>query len=107
MRTHAHVDSYIQRLKESGLCRFPFTSLEANANWLMTLALAAGLARWFQSLCLEGSWKEARPKVLRWEIFNVPGRLVNRSRGRIVRMLDGWPTANVRLGAYTRIALPT
>lgn len=105
MRAHAHVESHIQRLKESGLCRFPFTNFEANANWLMTVALSADLVRWFQLLCLNGSWKEARPKALRWEIFHAPGRLVYRSRRRIVRLLDGWPTAEVLLGAYKRIAL--
>jgi hypothetical protein len=107
MRAHAHVESHIQRLKESGLCRFPFTSFEANANWLMTVALSADLVRWFQLLCLTGSWKEARPKALRWEIFHAPGRLVYRSRRRIVRLLDGWPTAEVLLGAYKRMALLT
>ena len=45
MRAHAHVESHIQRLKESGLCRFPFTKFEANSNWLMTVALAADLVR--------------------------------------------------------------
>ncbi len=104
MRAHAHVESHIQRLKESGLCRFPFTSFEANANWLMTVALSADLVRWFQLLCLKGPWKEARPKALRWEIFHAPGRLVYRSRRRIVRLLDGWPTTDVLLGAYQRIA---
>ena len=39
MRAHAHVEQHICRLKDSGLCRFPFTSFEANANWLMTVAL--------------------------------------------------------------------
>ena len=107
MRAHAHVESHIQRLKESGLCRFPFTKFEANSNWLMTVALAADLVRWFQMLCLEGRWREARPKTLRWEIFHAPGRLVCRSRRRIVRLLEGWPSAGVLLGAYQRLALLT
>jgi len=104
MRAHAHVESHIQRLKESGLNRFPFTSFEANANWLMSVALSGDLVRWFQLLCLKGPWKEARPKALRWEIFHAPGRLVYRSRRRIVRLLEGWPTTDVLLGAYQRIA---
>ena len=107
MRAHAHVESHIQRLKESGLNRFPFTSFEANSNWLMSVALAADLVRWFQLLCLKGSWTDARPKALRWEIFHAPGRLVYRSRRRIIRLLEGWPTADVLLGAYQRIALLT
>ena len=37
MRAHAHVEQHISRLKDSGLLRFPFTSFEANANWLIAV----------------------------------------------------------------------
>ena len=107
MRSHAHVENHIQRLKDSGLCRMPFTSFEANSAWLMTVAMAADLVRWFQLLCLDGNWRDARPKALRWELFHAPGRLVHRARSTIVRILDGWPTAKVLLAAYQRIALLT
>ena len=107
MRAHAHVESHIQRLKDSGLCRFPFASFEANTNWLMTVALAADLVRWFQLLCFDGSWRDARPKALRWGIFHAPGRLVHRARRRVVRIVDGWPTAQVLLDAYQRMDLIT
>jgi hypothetical protein len=107
MRAHAHVESHIQRLKDSGLCRFPFVSFEANTTWLMTVALAADLVRWFQLLCFDGSWTDARPKALRWGIFHAPGRLVHRARQSVVRIIDGWPTAQVLLDAYQRIALIT
>ncbi len=104
---HAHVESRIQRLKESGLCRFPFTSFEANSNWLMTVALAGELVRGFQLPCLEAPWIEARPTALRWEIFHAPGRLIYRSRRRIVRQFEGWPSATVLPNAYQRIDLLT
>ena len=104
MRAHAHVESHIQRLKESGLQRFPFSGIEANSNWLLSVALSADLVRWFRLLCLKGEWRQARPKALRWEIFHAPGQLVYRSRRRIVRLLEGWPSAGVLLGAYQRIA---
>jgi hypothetical protein len=107
MRAHAHVEQHICRLKDSGLTRFPFTSFEANSTWLTTVALAADLVQWFQLLCLEGSWQAARPKALRWGIFHAPGRLVHRARRRIVRIVDGWPTTDVLLGAYRRMALLT
>ncbi|HEY5266967.1 MAG TPA: IS1380 family transposase [Acidimicrobiales bacterium] len=107
MRAHAHVEDHIQRLKESGLTRFPFTKFEANANWLMTLAMAADLVRWFQLLCLEGHWRDARPKALRWEIFHAPGRIVRGARRVVVRVIDGWPTQRQLLSAYQRIALLT
>lgn len=105
MRAHAHVEQHIQRLKDSGLCRFPFNDFEANQAWLMTVALAADLLRWFQLLCLTGSWIDARPKALGWAILHTPGRLIRRARQRIVRIAEGWPTTDVILGAYQRIDL--
>lgn len=107
MREHAHVEQHICRLKDSGLTRFPFTSFEANATWLTTVAMAADLVRWFQLLCFDGTWRDARPKALRWGIFHAPGRLVRRARRRVVRIIDGWPTTQVLLDAYQRIALIT
>lgn len=105
MRAHAHVEQHIQRLKDSGLCRFPFNDFNANQAWLMTVALAADLLRWFQLMCLTGAWVNARPKALRWAILHTPGRLIHRARQRIVRIAEGWPTADVILGAYQRIDL--
>jgi hypothetical protein len=105
MRAHAHVERHIQRLKDSGLCRFPFVSFEANTNWMMTVTMAADLVRWFQLLCFDGEWRNARPKALRWGIFHAPGRLVHRSRQRVVRIIDGWPGTDALLGAYRLIEL--
>ena len=107
MRAHAHVEQHICRLKDSGLLRFPFTDFEANSNWLLLVALSADLVRWFQLLCMDGTWIDARPKALRWGIFHAPGRLVHRARRRIVRIIDGWPTTPALLAAYQRIELIT
>jgi len=107
MRAHAHVERHIQRLKDSGLCRMPFTNFEANATWMMAVMLSADLVRWFQLLCFDGAWVDARPKAMRWGIFHAPGRLVRRSRQRVVRIIDGWPGTDALLDAYKRIALIT
>jgi hypothetical protein len=104
MRAHAHVEQHIERLKDSGLLRFPFTNFEANANWMMAVCLAADLVRWFQLLCLDGAWVHARPKALRWGLLHAPGRLVHRARRRVVRIIEGWPGTDVLVGAYRRIA---
>lgn len=103
MRAHAHVEQHIQRLKDSGLCRFPFTNATSNAAWMMAVTFAADLVRWFQLLCLPRTWQNTRPKTLRWKLFHAPGRLVRSARRHIVRILDDWPTAEVLLGAYQRI----
>jgi hypothetical protein len=105
MRAHAHVELNIARLKDSGLLAFPFSDLEANTNWMATVLMAADLVRWFQLLCLDTNWSKARPKALRWGLFHAPGRLVRSGRDHIVRILDGWPSADALLSAYRRIDL--
>ena len=107
MRAHAHVEDHIQRLKDSGLCRFPFATARANRVWLFAVAMAADLVRWFQLLCLEGHLAIARPKALRWSFLHAPGRLVRSGRRLVVRVLDHWPAASAILGAYARLAAIT
>jgi hypothetical protein len=107
MRAHAHVEQHIARLKDSGLCRFPFTNFSANANWMLIVAMAADLLRWFQLLCLDGTWVGARPKALRWGLLHLPGRLVTTGRRHIVRIIGDWPGTDILLGAYRHIAAIT
>ncbi|MGH9095105.1 MAG: IS1380 family transposase [Acidimicrobiales bacterium] len=107
MRAHAHVEDHIRRLKDSGLERFPFADLDANRAWLALVRFGADLVRWFQLLCLSGAAAAAEPKALRWGLWHAPARLVRRGRRHIVRILDGWPTATMILGAYQQIALIT
>ena len=42
MRAHAHVENHIARLNDPGLCRFSFSSFEANANWTAVVMLPSG-----------------------------------------------------------------
>ncbi len=107
MRAHAHVENHIERLKESGLCRFPFSDFEANANWMAAVMFSADLVRWFQLICFEGYWQSARPKAPRWGIFHAPGRIISSARRRVVRIVDGWPSAEAILAAYRRLELST
>jgi hypothetical protein len=107
MRAHAHVEQHIERLKDSGLCRFPFSSFEANETWMALVMLAADLVRWFQLLCFDGSWSSARPKALRWRLFHAPARVVSSGRRRVVRILEHWPDAEHLVRAYPRIAALT
>ena len=107
MRAHAHVEDHIRRLKSSGLLRFPFCDLEANQAWLALVRYGADLVRWFQLLCLSGPIAIAEPKTLRWQLWHTPARIVRRSRRNIVRILDHWPSAEVVLDAYQRVAALT
>ncbi len=105
MRAHAHVEDHIRRLKDSGLCRFPFADLDANRTWLAVVCFAADLVRWFQLLCLTGALAVAEPKALRWRLWHTPARIVRHARREVVRILDGWPSEVEILAAYRRIAL--
>ena len=107
MRAHAHVEDHIKRLKDSGLERFPFVDLDANRARLAIVAFAADLVRWFQLDCLDGPLAIAEPKMLRWQLWHTPARIVRRARQHIVRILDDWPTADSLTRAYQRIALIT
>jgi hypothetical protein len=104
MRAHAHVEDHIGRLKDSGLLRFPFTDFEANQAWLQVVCWAADLVRWFQLLCLQGPLAKGLPKRLRWQLWHTPARIVHHARRDIVRIIEGWPTANELLAAYRAIA---
>jgi hypothetical protein len=107
MRAHAHVEDYIQRLKDAGLERFPFTDFEANQAWLQTVMFAADLVTWFQMLCLTGPLARAKAKRLRWTFWHAPARIITTARRDIVRILDRWPTAHDILTAYRNIAALT
>jgi hypothetical protein len=107
MRAHARVEDHIQRLKDSGLERFPFTGFEANQAWLQTVCWAADLVTWFQLLCLTGPLARARPKRLRWTLWHAPARIITTARRDVVRILDAWPTAGNIITAYQNIAALT
>jgi hypothetical protein len=107
MRAHAHVENHIRRLKDSGLCRLPFTNAEANQAWLAVVCFAADLVRWFQLLCLTGHLARAEPKTLRWRLWHAPARVVRHARAEIVRILEGWPDAQAIIAAHLRIAALT
>jgi Transposase DDE domain group 1 len=107
MRAHAHVEDHIRRLKDSGLCRFPFANLDANRAWLDLVCMAADLVRWFQLLCCNGELGVAEPKRLRWTLWHTPARVVRKAGRDIIRILDGWPTTDQLLDAYGHIAALT
>lgn len=60
-----------------------------NANWMMTVAIAADLLQWFQLLCLGSAWVSARPKAMRWSTLYITGRLVTTGRRPDGRVIDG------------------
>ena len=47
----------------------------------------------------------AEAKTLRWALWHSPARVVRTAGRWVVRILAGWPSADVLLGAYWRIAM--
>jgi hypothetical protein len=105
MRAHAHIEDNVRRLRDSGFERFPFVDLGANRAWLAEVCFADALVRWFQLLCCSGSLAVAEPTTLRWTLWHSPARVVRTAGRWVVRILEGWPSAEDLLAAYGRIAL--
>jgi len=105
-RAHACVEDTIDRLKDSGLERMPFSDYDANSAWTQLVALSSAVVRWFQRLCLTGPLAKAAPKRLRWQLWHAPGRLVRSARTWTLRTLDWWPAAPQLLAAHRNCGPP-
>ena len=105
MRAHAHVESTIERVKDAGGSRFPFTSFDANSAWLLLAVLADTVVRWFQWLCLRGPLSRAKHKALRWRLWHTPARIVRHARKRILKLPGNLKASHTILAARIRINL--
>lgn len=104
-RRHVHVEQHIERLKDSGLERFPFTRFTSNQAWMAIICLSADMLRWFQLCCLPGPWRAARPKTLRWAILHIAGRITRTARRTIIRIDRRAPAGPIIADTYRRIPI--
>ena len=108
-RQHAVVELAIRDLKEgAGLDHCPSGKFFANAAWLACAVLAHNLIRWTVQL---GDVVPAEQltvaRTIRTRLIALPGRLVNRSGRRTLRLPARWPWSAAFLGALTRLrAIP-
>jgi hypothetical protein len=104
-REHATVELAIRDLKEgAGLEHCPSGKFFANAAWLACAVLAHDLTRW--SARLGGMHPPERltvARTVRTRVLAVPGRLVNRSGRRLLRLPLEWPWAATFTRALERI----
>ena len=104
-RGHATVELAIRDLKEgSGLSRCPSGRFFANGAWLACCVLAHNLVRW--TARLGGAHPTAQLTVaatIRNRLLTVPGRLVNHSGRRKLRLPSQWPWATAFTNALQRI----
>ena len=104
-RGHATVELAIRDLKEnSGLSRCPSGRFFANGAWLACCVLAHNLVRWAARL---GRVHPARQltvaATVRNRLLTIPGRLVNHSGRRKLRLPSQWPWATAFTTALQQI----
>ena len=108
-RHHAVVELAIRDLKEgAGLEHIPSGQFFANAAWLCCAVLAHNLIRWTASLGdITPADQLTVARTIRTRLIALPGRLVNRSGTRTLRLPTRWPWADNFHHALTRLrAIP-
>jgi hypothetical protein len=83
--------------------KLPSGDFGENAAWWWIMILAMNLNTIMKRLVLGGSWASRRMKAIRFSFINVPGRIVERSRELIIRLVKGHPALDLYLEARRRI----
>jgi hypothetical protein len=83
--------------------KLPSCLFGVNAAWWGIMVLAHNLNTAMKSLVLGGTWVTKRMKAIRFSLINLPGRIIERSRGLIIRIAQGHPSLTVLLCARQRI----
>ena len=106
-RSRAAVEDAIRCAKASGLRNLPFRAFSHNAAWLELVLLGCDLVAFTKNLLLDGELAICEPKLLRYRLFHVAGRIVSHARRISVRLPQSWPWADALVRAFTRLqALP-
>ena len=65
----------------------------SNAAWSRIQLLTHNLLVLLKTLALPSALRDARPKTLRFRLFNLPGRIVRHARGWVLKLYEGLPFA--------------
>jgi len=84
--------------------KLPSGDFGENAAWWWIMILAMNLNTIMKRLVLGGSWVSRRMKAIRFSLITIPGRIIERSRELIIRLVKGHPALAVYLEARHRIA---
>ena len=103
-RAHARVEDKIRNLKQTGIGRFPSRDLPINQTWLQLALTAADLIAWTKTTLLTNDLAKAEPKMLRYRLLHVAGRLVRGQRRTRIRIDHRWPWAHQLADAFNRLA---
>ncbi len=100
-RSHVHVENDVKQAKALGLNRWPSRHWAINVAWTQIVAVAANLLACFRHLALPaGELRDAAPKLLRFRLLHVPGRLTRGQRKRWLHLRTDWPWTADLIGAW-------
>lgn len=83
--------------------KFPSGAFGANAAWWWIMILALNINSIMRHLVLGNKWKNKRLKAIRFGILNIPGRVVKKGKGFIVRLPKSHPSFGLLVSARQRI----
>lgn len=83
--------------------KLPSDDFGENAAWWWIMILAMNLNSSMKRLALGKTWAPKRMKAIRFSLINIPGRIVERSRELIIRLVKGHPAMDLFLEARSRI----
>jgi len=83
--------------------KLPSGDFGENAAWWWIMILAMNLNMIMKRQVLGGLWASRRMKAIRFSLINIPGRIVERSRSLIIRLVKGHPILELYLEARSRI----
>ena len=93
--------------KDTGIGKFPSTSLAINQAWQAAALTAATLLAWLSCSPWTAPLATAEPKTLRYRILHAAARLTRSGRRRRLKIAATWPWAPLIITAWDRItALP-
>jgi hypothetical protein len=83
--------------------KLPSDDFGENAAWWWIMIMAMNLNSIMKQVALGKSWTSRRMKAIRFSLINIPGRIVERSRELIIRLVKGHPAFALFLEARSRI----
>lgn len=84
--------------------KLPSSRFGANAAWWWVSVLAFNLNVIMKSQTLDAEWKSKRMKAIRFNIINIPGRILRRSRQWFIRLGQDHPATELLIEIRRRIA---
>ena len=85
--------------------KLPSEDFGENAAWWWVMILAFNLNAMMKRLALGKRFSSKRMKAVRFSLINLPGLVVKRSRGLIIRLTKNHPSLEVLVEARRKIAL--